>query len=828
LRNKVRIAGPFAGWARGLRAAGDWLRRNSWLAAWAFAAVTVAPVLLAMAWLLPGAGMLLAGRLLPEPMLIIFIPLAVALCYFTMRRLPAAWPRFGPRAEAFEAASSGSSASTGASASSASTGTSAGGASSGDAVRVPFWTVVATVAIAAGFVVWQAMYRSQQDIVTGGPGEYLQYAYWIAHHGTARIAVSPSDFGPSIGGLRFDSPGFMTTPGSTGLSPAFMAGLPLVLAGGFWMHGIGGALLMTPLLGGCAVLSFAGLAGRLVGARWAPAAALVLAVTLPEQYASRTTLSEPLVQILLFGGLCLILDSLAVRRRLAAGPEGPAVAASEGLGQEGPGSGDTASEGTRGPAWQAMTLAAFGGLAIGLTVLADIGSLSLVLPAFPFLALLYVGRMPQAGPMAGGLLIGIGGGVVTGTRLSRPYLTSLGPQLHDIGLAAAGFGVATALIAPLAFPAIRAAIRRVLLWRLPVQGLTGTTHRVPVLAALLEGLVVLAPAAAFFGLLVRPQAQITRGTTDPYTIAYVANLQRLAGLPVDGRQQYYEQSLNWVIWYVGLPVVLLACIGFALIGRRCLRALLRWRGAAPAARLWGLPLFVFSAACATVLWDPATYPDQPWASRRLATVVLPGLICLALWICSRVLMRASELNAGRIALFAVSACSVLALAIPAAVTSFDPGYVDGSASQGAPAASKAPVTRHLAVRGMALTATFGGEKTAVRRLCAAISPSSSVIMVDVATADAFSQVVRGMCNIPTARTDGAPPAVLEQVIAAVERTGRHPVLLGRTQQAVAVVGAVPQRILSLTTTQDAHDLNSPPAAPWPLIYTLWMSSPAGA
>ena len=50
-----------------------------WLPGWVFAAVTVAPTLLALAWLVPGTGMLLAGRLLPLPMVIIFVPLAVAL-----------------------------------------------------------------------------------------------------------------------------------------------------------------------------------------------------------------------------------------------------------------------------------------------------------------------------------------------------------------------------------------------------------------------------------------------------------------------------------------------------------------------------------------------------------------------------------------------------------------------------------------------------------------------------------------------------------------------------------------------------------------------------
>ena len=88
-----------------------------------------------------------------------------------------------------------------------------------------------------------------------------------------------------------------------------MPGLPLVLAGGMWLAGLPGALLMAPVIGGCAVLSFAGLVGRLVGARWAPAGALVLAVLLPEQYVSRAPFAEPLVQVLLFGGLCLLADS---------------------------------------------------------------------------------------------------------------------------------------------------------------------------------------------------------------------------------------------------------------------------------------------------------------------------------------------------------------------------------------------------------------------------------------------------------------------------------------------------------------------------------------
>src|SRR5487761_1763638 len=54
-----------------------------------FAAVTLLPALLAVAWLVPEAGLLLAGRLLAVPMVIVSGTLAVAVCYFAMRRLPA-------------------------------------------------------------------------------------------------------------------------------------------------------------------------------------------------------------------------------------------------------------------------------------------------------------------------------------------------------------------------------------------------------------------------------------------------------------------------------------------------------------------------------------------------------------------------------------------------------------------------------------------------------------------------------------------------------------------------------------------------------------------
>ena len=78
---------------------------------------------------------------------------------------------------------------------------------------------------------------------------------------------------------------------------------------------------MGPLFGAVAVFVFGGLAARLVGPRWAPAAALALGVSLPEQYTSRATYSEPLAQILFLGGLALWIDAQRTDRGAAgAGP----------------------------------------------------------------------------------------------------------------------------------------------------------------------------------------------------------------------------------------------------------------------------------------------------------------------------------------------------------------------------------------------------------------------------------------------------------------------------------------------------------------------------
>jgi hypothetical protein len=773
-------------------------KRVWWLPGWLFAGVTQLPALLTMAWLLPGTAMLLAGRLLPLPLVIIFLPLALALCYFAMRQLPVSWPRFGAvpdEAVRDDSAPDDSAPDDSAADDSERPDAAAQPAEPGGKSRpdVSATVLLATVAIAVGFAIWQVVVNSQQLIVVSDPGAYLQYGYWIAMHGTTRIPQTASAFG-SATGLNFASTGFFQT--GTTVTPAFMPGLPLVLAAGTWLGGVQGALLMPAVIGGCAVLSFGGLVGRLAGPRWAPAGALVLAVTLPEQYVSRSPFSEPLLQVLLFGGLCLLVDSLVVTRQR---------------------NGNVA----------AMTLAGLAGLALGLTVLVSIGSLSTLLPVFPFLALMFVARRPQAGPLGLGLLLGVGLGLWAGLALARPYLSALSSQLHVFGLCAAGFGVVTAMVAPLAFPAVRAWVRRVLSARPRVVGLQGETLRLPSLGTCLQVAAFGVPILLLIGFAIRPAVQITRGQTDPTVIRYVAGLQRLANLPVDGRRQYYEDSLNWVLWYLGIPAVLLAAAGAAILGRRMARAALAWRDSLLPARMWALPYLIIGWSVVTVLWDPAELPQQPWASHRLVPVVLPGLILLGIWASSRLKARAAVLGAGRVTAVGAAICCVLAMAIPPFVTSVNPGLAP-HASVSAQSSGLSKFISRLQFRGMGVSTTYAGSLAAVTRLCSAIGPNASVVFVDATSADSLAQVVRGYCDVPAASAAYASTAAIEQAVTAIEQAGRHPVLLGNTKSRLALFGIVPRLVLSLRTSSDPGVLTGPPAQPWPTQYSVWMTSPLGS
>ena len=651
--------------------------------------------------------------------------------------------------------------------------------------------------VAAGFAIWQFIFRSESVIVLRGPGTYLQTGYWIAQHGSLPIPQSLAAFGGAHPGLAFSSIGFFASGNS--VVPASMAGLPMLLAGAFWVHGISAATALGPIIGGLAILAFGGLTGRLAGPRWAPAGALVLGFTLPEQYASRAALSETAAQVLLFGGLCFVCDAVTLTIASRAGLRPPAA----GQATTGPAVGGRRRL-QRPPGWISWytpqrAMIALGGLALGLTSVVQVGGLLDVVPAIAFGGILIAGRRGTGAAFSIGLIVGVAYGLADGYLLARPFMASLEPTPEIIGLIAVWLAAFTlAAIEFLRYPRIRGTVRSAFGKR-PLRWL-------PQICA---GLAI----AALAGLAIRPYLQTVRGPATGAAADYIALLQRLQHLRLDPGRTYAEDTLYWVVWYIGFPAILLGGFGVALLVRRSVGALITWRDPTGAARIWGLPLAIICVGSAAALWYPAVVPDQPSASRRLVPLVLPGFIVCAVWASAWLVGRARERGAGTVATSFVSVCCVAALLVPTIATTFGLGLTHsgkGGALQ--------PVADGLATKRIGQ-----GEISAVRGLCASIRADSSVIVLDRLVAERFLQVIRGMCGVPAASMAGQPPGEVATVVSGIERAGRRPVLLAARPRQLAGYGGSPVRVLDLVTTQDPHTLTQPPTMPWPVHYVIWLA-----
>src|SRR5262249_9681708 len=138
------------------------------------ALVTAMPVILIVAWLVPGVLLLLVHAFLPAPMVLISVPLAVALTCLVSRELPVRWPA----PDATETTET-----TGMTDASAQPATGVRGANKRARPWAGWWGLLGTLAVAAAFAVWQLMENSPQFIVSRDPGAFAQFAYWIADHG---------------------------------------------------------------------------------------------------------------------------------------------------------------------------------------------------------------------------------------------------------------------------------------------------------------------------------------------------------------------------------------------------------------------------------------------------------------------------------------------------------------------------------------------------------------------------------------------------------------------------------------------------------------------
>jgi hypothetical protein len=616
-------------------------------------------------------------------------------------------------------------------------------------MRGPWWSVAATGVIAAGFTVCTALSHSEHIVPRRDAGSYAQIGYWLAHHTGPFYQVPLAAFGPSPGQLGFASPAFYQH-GST-VIPQFMTGWPTMLAGADWVGGWTGLLLLPTLVGGCAILAVGGLAARLVGARWAPLAALLTAGAWPVLRASQETLSEPLAMLLLAAGTCLLVDMVLATRRTGAG--GPlaagdmAVALHRRIGRHGFAAGLllTGSELVR--------------LDFGL-------DFAFVLPV---LGWLWLTRRPGVAPFLIGSVIGGGLGVLDGAFVTRTYV-------HVNWSAVKLMLLLIALMTVVVLAGVWLIRRR---GRSPHD--LGWWQRVPALGATVV-------VAVEVGLFVRPYVLLDHSTTNAGVISYVETMQRALGLPLDGTRGYAEESLRWVAWYLGWTALVAAGVAAGYLTWRVLRGRdLRW-----------LPvLLVYLGTSVLTLLKPGITPDHPWADRRLVVEVLPCVALLATRTVVALTRRTRTYRpAGR-------ADRLLArVLVPVVVLSF-------------------LVPMGVALAPVAVQRTEQGEVAVADRICAALAPDDTVVLID----QQWMPVIRSQCGLPVAQLLHPSPQAVATVAHSIRLAGRTPVIAGSQLDSPVPLGLLVQVGITLHSREDERQLVRRPNTTVPLYLAFWAANP---
>lgn len=530
---------------------------------------------------------------------------------------------------------------------------------------------------------WNVLYTSQHVITDRDPATYAVTAGWLAGHSSFTQPASTTFAGmPQLG---TGSAGFMevVSEGNATLHPQGQHLLPALL--GSVGKAVGGkhALRFNVLFGMTALLSVYCFGRLLLRPGWALLATAAVGLSFPLLYLSRDTYTEPLALTFTFGGLSFLW--LAMQRGRPA-------------------------------------LWLLAGLLMGMGVLARIdGYLVLIGAAAFFAAYLTLGgknqlrrRLQQAAvfwlpALACCVLAWLDLAWYSSLYLSNTRQLIQYEQLALVAVLAAG--VATSVIVSKHVNILTWCDRFTKHWR-----------------AWAAALLVLVTGVFFAS---RPLWWQPLGD---HSNGIITSIQKAHGNEVEPRT-YTELATYWVSWYIGPLLAALGLVGLAAASYKGMRD----------KKMLLLPaLAVILGSCLVYFTAPNITPDQPWASRRMLPVILPGIALFggyALGLLHERLPLRSRWAKG----VCCAAASVAVLVLPAAVS--------------APFATVA-IRQQYAIAGDA---------------CEKLPRNAVVIMAGLARLN-MVQPVKTYCGVETYNARGTGQKGLKEIAERAREQGKVPVL----------------------------------------------------
>jgi hypothetical protein len=423
--------------------------------------------------------------------------------------------------------------------------------------------------VAISFAIWNSIYMGHNVAVGSDPGVYVTAGRWLASHpgllvpagapwahkGVAVYTASNGMYGGPHGTLEFQ----------------FAHLLPVLLAEA---HQIGGDALLfrvPAVLGALALCAIYAVGCRLVRRPWLVLTAVTaLALSMPQLNVSRDTFSEPATQVLLWGGIWLLLRAYEERR--------PVVAL-------------------------------ISGLALGGTLMTRIDAVAYLVPlpllaAVAWLASRSADDRKSLLRLYAALVAGVLPPAILGTidvqRRSSGYYDALSHEMHKL-YTLLGLCLILAVIVVLFRPA----------WSRPVAWFVHRRRQISVVAAGVVGIGLILAWS------VRPLMK--GGKLSAAVANAVGGVQRSEHLPVRP-ETFAEHSVQWLSWYLGPITMVLAIAGL------CWMAVVAIRRGTPVVVLI---LAMAAPLTAMYLWNPDITPLQIWATRRYVPASLPLFVLAA-------------------------------------------------------------------------------------------------------------------------------------------------------------------------------------------------------
>jgi hypothetical protein len=653
---------------------------------------------------------------------------------------------------------------------------------------VPWWVLIGVLVVVVVAGVLAYAHSAEDVLVRRDPGSYAMSATWLSSHGTIQMPAHSQLFGAENSNLVLASQGFYEQ--GAHIIPQFMTGVPVLLAIGGWMFGLSGVLHANAIIGSLALLAFAGLAVRLVDAKWVPLAVLALAFVQPELDVMRATYSEPAAQLLLLGGLAIVLDAFAAgdlipgfwpRVRTAL----PDHALDAGV-----------------AAWGLCV----GGLVLGLVFVVRIDAVADLFPLVPLVGWLAYHRITGWRRFAGGLLLGLAFGGFDCLVLTYPYTEHVGSDLAEVGI---GFG----LLVPATVVAVFVA------WRMQAArsyvseasrteadpdsadpadpahpahpALSRWRSRRPAAAAAIVFVIGL-----FFFL--RPHLMTMRANPASGGANYVMQVQRFLHMAVDPTRSYYEDATRWLSWYLGWGTLALALAGACWLA---------YEQIAGRRRVWAPAFLVFFGTASAVLLRPSITPDHPWADRRFVPVVLPGLVLFAIAVVPSIMRWVASRAPGVIAQALIGLAVVIVVVVPVWV----------------------------GTREVVYSKTEVGEPTLVHDVCAQLRPNDVVLAIGGRARTEWPGTLKVMCGANVGYLlDNIDTPQMDDIAARVTADGGRLMLLAESsadKDNAAAQAAWPDKPTgSLITSEATHTLVTRPGKPTKFLTEMWLGEyqPSGS